>query len=139
MISAMTILAIDYGDKRVGIAYGNSIARIANPSEVFENNDDIYLKLLNLAKELNVQRVVVGLPRNMDGSLGYQALATQEFAGQLGAKLDVPIILQEETLSSLEAKQAFPAAPIDAAAAAIILQRYFDEHNSEELNDLPGK
>ena len=139
MISAMTILAIDYGDKRVGIAYGNSIARIANPSEVFENNDDIYLKLLDLAKELNVQRVVVGLPRNMDGSLGYQALATQEFAGQLGAKLDVPIILQEETLSSLEAKQAFPAAPIDAAAAAIILQRYFDEHNSEELNDLPGK
>lgn len=139
MISAMTILAIDYGDKRVGIAYGNSIARIANPSEVFENNDDIYLKLLDLAKELNVRRVVVGLPRNMDGSLGYQALATQEFAGQLGAKLDVPIILQEETLSSLEAKQAFPAAPIDAAAAAIILQRYFDEHNSEELNDLPGK
>ena len=135
----MTILAIDYGDKRVGIAYGNSIARIANPSEVFENNDDIYLKLLDLAKELNVRRVVVGLPRNMDGSLGYQALATQEFAGQLGAKLDVPIILQEETLSSLEAKQAFPAAPIDAAAAAIILQRYFDEHNSEELNDLPGK
>ena len=120
-------MALDYGAARVGMALGNTIARIANPSEVFQNDTDLMHKIRQAISQNNVDVVVVGLPRNMDGSVGQQAEHVLQFVEGLKNVVENDVSLQEETLSTVEAAQQFPNAPIDAAAAAIILQRYFDE------------
>ncbi len=123
----VTAIAFDYGDARVGTATGNSIARLATPGVVLENGPDLVADAAALVAEQYATIVVVGLPRNMDGSEGPQAKRAEAFAEQLEAHCGHKVWLQDETLSTVEAGEQFPGAPIDAAAAAVILERFFHE------------
>ena len=130
-----TFLAIDYGEKRVGLAIGHSIARIANPYKTIANDDSVLDKIVEVIQSERIIGIVVGLPRNMDGSSGFQADKCKEFAKKLAEKFDKTIVFQEETLSSVEAKKVYSEKiisdfGIDAAAAAVILDRFLDNRGS---------
>ncbi|MBP9852906.1 MAG: putative pre6S rRNA nuclease [Patescibacteria group bacterium] len=122
-----TVLALDYGDARVGVALGNTIARIANPKEVLANDEQLMPSIQKLILDNRVDNIVVGLPRNMDGTIGSQATKAENFASELRNVSKVPVTLHEEALSSIEAAEQYPNVAVDAAAAAVILQRYFEE------------
>lgn len=123
-----TVLAFDYGEKRVGTATGNGIARLATPGEVLTNDPDLIKRACLLASGCQADLLVVGLPRNMDGSEGHQAVRAKAFATELRERSGREVVMQDEALSTIEAAQQFPKVPVDAASAAIILERYFDEH-----------
>lgn len=126
------VMGLDYGEKRVGVALAHSVARIGQPHRTLPNDDDLLGRLLDVIKHEKIVQIVVGLPLNMDGSAGFQAESCRGFAGKLAQATSVPIVLQEETLSSVDAETQFSSKIIDefgldAAAAAVILDRYFAE------------
>jgi putative Holliday junction resolvase len=131
-----TILAIDYGDKRVGVAYAHHVAQIPYPLLTLDNDDSLFDQLHALVVQQRAACIVVGLPRNMDGTLGSQAHKTQVFGAELAKKLKIPVHFVDETLSSIEADSAYGSAATgksrhthtrDSQAAALILERYFDQ------------
>jgi putative pre-16S rRNA nuclease len=130
-------LAIDHGTKRMGIALSDELKLIAQPlefipAEPFAN----FLKRLNeIITGKDVALIVVGLPRNMDGSLGPAALKVQEFVVALKSALTIPIRTWDERLTSAQANRVLLDAKVrrdkrkqvvDAAAAAILLQSFLD-------------
>lgn len=135
------ILAIDYGAQRVGLAVAHEIARIPTPIATLENNAGLLEQLKDRIAAEHAHTVIVGLPRNMDGSLGFQAEAVQAFANELEKKLGRPVILVDETLSSVDASTSVDAntlarVGLDAVAAAVILQRYLASKSSEMEHDV---
>lgn len=124
------VLALDYGTKRIGVASGDLEFKIAFPREVIENkNDEFVLKrVTGLCEELGVVLVVVGLPLKMKAEQPDNKLLKQVevFVGKLiDAGLKVQLL--DERLSSFEASQKVGTSyRVDAHAAQIILQRYFD-------------
>ena len=128
------VLGIDYGAKRVGVAIAQRIARLPRPLTTLTNDDTLEACLKELVAREKVGQVVVGVPRNMDGSTSQQSEACEAFARQLSAVLTVPVATADETLSSEEAEAALRAMnkpyakhDIDAMSAALILERYFEE------------
>lgn len=135
MVTDGYILAIDYGDRRVGLAVGHSIARFPRPLRTLENTETLIEDIMTAAREEQAVAIVVGLPRNMDGSLGPQAEKCQHFGEKLRVQLGLPVSFVEETLSSLEAAALMDdkdakKAGLDAVAAARILERYFEQTES---------
>lgn len=138
----MRALGIDYGDTRVGVAVSDALGLMAHGVEVIPNR--VYKKMLDrlvqLAAAYQVQCLVIGLPRNMDGSEGFRADATKAFAADLQSLLpDVELVLWDERLSTVEAagilnqtntRGKSRKAVIDAVAAEIILQSYLDAHRT---------
>jgi putative Holliday junction resolvase len=109
---------------------------LASPLSIISRTDeDEDVKVvLGIVREREVERIVVGLPYNMDGSLGSQAEKVQGFAAALGRHTDISIEFRDERLSTWEAKEKLKSAGkrgtrrrYDAAAAALILQGYLDE------------
>lgn len=126
------ILAVDYGDKRVGLAIGHTVARIPRPLRTLQNGPNLIADIETATAQEQLLGLVVGLPRNMDGSLGPQAAKCQAFGEELATRLQLPLAYVEETLSTIEAERYMQdpgakAAGLDAAAAACILERYFTE------------
>lgn len=138
----MRALGIDYGDTRVGVAVSDALGLMAHGVEVIPNR--VYKKMLDrlvqLAAAYQAQCIVIGLPRNMDGSEGFRADATKAFAADLQSLLpDVELALWDERLSTVEAagilnqtntRGKSRKAVIDAVAAEIILQSYLDAHRT---------
>lgn len=124
-------LGIDVGSKRIGIARISSVARMPEPLVTLKNDDSFSEELKKLIDMHDIDLLVVGLPRNMDGQETAQTKNTKDFVEtSLRPSVSTPIIFQDETLSSVEAEN-FPPDTIrdkglDAIAAAEIL-RYFDE------------
>lgn len=132
-----TILALDIGEKRIGVARANSIALIAEPLTTLANNDSFIEELNALIKEHNACLLVVGLPKNLNDNPTSQTRYTQEFADQIRAKVDIVIAYQNEALSSVAAKnslsqrgRSFDKAEVDSAAAAVILDNYIESNMS---------
>lgn len=126
------ILAFDYGEKRVGVAVAHSIARLPRPLVTLANSDALLDDIAEIIQAEQVKRLVVGLPRNMDGSLGRQAKHCQDFGARLAARFGLPIEYTDETLSSVSADVFLgslkgKSVGIDAVAAAVILERYLTE------------
>ncbi len=136
------VLALDYGKKRIGVASGDFELKIAFPREIIENRGMNYVisKLSVLCEELEVGMVIVGLPLNMeDGQkenaiMGDVKIFVDTFRKVVGDKIEV--LLFDERLSSFEAKALAELAVkpvkgqkvlVDAYAAQIILQRFFDK------------
>ena len=121
------MLGIDFGERRIGL--GLSSGRIAVPLTIIEHRSrgvDLD-QIVEIATREDVMTVVVGLPLAPDGGEGEQARLTRAFGRQLAERIAVPVVYQDERLSSLD------AAPldrhgkhIDDLAAAAILQRYID-------------
>lgn len=136
-------MGLDVGERRIGIAISDELFLAAHGHSVLERvgikKDTSYI--MNLIKENNCSKVVIGLPLNMDGSFGSQAVITQEFGKTLENKLksnslsNVEIIYQDERLTSLMAERVLIEADvsrkgrkdvIDKMSAIIILQSYLD-------------
>lgn len=133
----MRILALDHGTKRIGIALSDELKMIAQPLEFVpaEPFEKFLARLKQLVQEKEVELIVVGLPRNMDGSYGPAALKAQEFVARLKAALEVPIKLWDERLTSAQATRMLIEGnvrrqkrkeKVDQTAAAILLQSYLD-------------
>lgn len=130
----MKYLAIDYGTKRIGLATCDPSETIASPLTVIKNSDKLIEEITNIIKTENAEAVIVGLPLNMDGSVGFQAELTKKFAEQLEKAIEVPIHFQDERLSTFEVEERLAAADIkktkaqlDAIAAAQILEDFLEQ------------
>jgi putative holliday junction resolvase len=133
----MRILAIDHGSKRMGIAVSDELKMIAQPLEFIpaEPFPAFLTRLEELILEKEVESILVGLPRNMDGSYGPAALKVKDFVEVLKGALSVPIKTWDERLTSAQANKLLIQGnvrrdkrkeKVDAMAAAILLQSYLD-------------
>jgi putative Holliday junction resolvase len=130
-------LGVDLGRVRIGLALADDVLRTARPLRVVTRRarDADLAAIAEAAREYEVDRVVLGLPLNMDGTEGASARLARAFAPKLAAALGVPVELFDERLSTFEAEtrlrdQGFSAkdrrSRVDAEAAAVILQGWLD-------------
>jgi len=133
----MRILALDHGSKRIGIAVSDELKVIAQPLEFVaaEPFADVLARLRELVRDKQVELILVGLPRNMDGSYGPAALRVQDVVAALKGALTVPIRTWDERLTSAQANRVLIQGnvrrdkrkeKVDKMAAAILLQSYLD-------------
>lgn len=126
-----TILAFDFGARRIGVAVGNSVSGGAQPLEVIEEplNDRRFERIRRLIEAWAPQRLVVGRPTLEDGTPSPTTALAERFARQLHGRFGLPVEAVDERFSSLEAQSRLGRNAVDdAEAAAIILRQYFDEH-----------
>lgn len=132
-----TLLAFDFGEKRIGIAVGETMLKVAHPLTTIEaeENDIKFTKIANIIQEWRPSLLVVGLPSHMDGVSHALTQLSKKFAQRLEGRFNLPVKMIDERLSSVEAAQNLHLAGIkgikqkemlDAVAAQIILQSYFD-------------
>jgi putative Holliday junction resolvase len=124
-----TLLAFDYGTRKIGIAIGNTLTRQARPLEVLApvTREQRFAAIGRLLQECRPDRVVVGLPLTADGGDQYATLRCRRFANQLRGRYGLAVELVDERGSSVEAQAILGTnEPDDAVAAAVILQRYLD-------------
>ena len=133
----MRILALDYGTRRIGVAVSDETKTIAQPLEYIpaEPFADFLARLKQLLVEKEIDLILVGLPRNMDGSYGLAAEKVQTFVAALKDAVVVPIKTWDERLTSAQAnrvliqggvRRAKRKEKVDQTAAAILLQSYLD-------------
>jgi putative holliday junction resolvase len=133
----MRILAIDHGTVRIGLAISDELGMIAQPLEFVpaEPFDKFVARLKEIIQTKEVELLLVGMPRNMDGSYGPAALKVEEFVAVLRGVVAVPIKLWDERLTSAQANRYLIQAnvrrekrkeKVDKTAAAILLQSYLD-------------
>ncbi len=133
----MRILALDHGTKRIGVAVSDETKTIAQPLEFIpaEPFADFLERLKQLIREKEVDLILIGLPRNMDGSYGPAAQKVEAFVAVLRSAITVPIKSWDERLTSAQANRILiegrvrrekRKAKVDKMAAAILLQSYLD-------------
>jgi putative Holliday junction resolvase len=124
-----TVLAFDFGLKRIGVAVGNTVTRQAQPLAVIDaaTNDAKFAAIGELIAQWQPARCVIGLPLHPDGAEHEMTVRCRRFANQLHGRFGVPTVTVDERYSSavLGKKR---GERIDDQAAAIILQQYFDQH-----------
>ena len=142
----MRVLGIDYGARRIGLALSDATATLASPWRLVQRPASDAEALRLMIKEITalvddddgLEAVVIGWPRRLDGSPTDQTKHVEAFARAIEARIAVPVVLQDERLSSREAESRLAAresdwrkrkARLDAAAAAIILQDYLDHRS----------
>lgn len=130
-----TVLAFDYGERRIGVAVGNQLLREARALTIVANlNRDVrFAETGKLIAEWQPELIVVGLPTHPDGTPHAMTAQCKRFGNQVNGRFNVPVVWVDERYSSVAAKAALAEAgvkqqPLDAEAARIILQQYFDEH-----------
>lgn len=138
----MRTLAIDFGSKRIGLALSDDGGRFATPLDVISvsSPDHAAQLILEVIRKEAVQRLLVGVPLNMDDSIGSAAQSTIAWARELAKKGNKPLVLVDERLSSFDAEQQLidrkrggekitrkgRKGRLDALAAASFLQAYLD-------------
>jgi putative Holliday junction resolvase len=132
------VLALDLGDVRIGVAISDPLRRLAVPLGVVRTGAPADLKAIrSIVQENDVTLVVVGDPVLLSGERGDRSLKADGFASALRAMLQVPVELQDERLSTVEAERALRSAgasgrearrSVDQSAAAVILQSWLDAH-----------
>jgi len=133
----MRILALDVGDKRIGVAISDPSQIIARSLKVIQrgSRQGDFAAVARLIEEYEVERVVVGHPRSLDGTIGEQAEKVEHYAAGLAEVLTVPVLLWDERFSTVSAERLMREAGsrgkkkrerVDAVAAAVILQDYLD-------------
>ncbi|HXD07034.1 MAG TPA: Holliday junction resolvase RuvX [Burkholderiaceae bacterium] len=123
-----TLLAFDFGLKRVGVATGNTLLRAAQPlTTLQEQGEARFAAIAALIREWAPAALVVGVPFHPDGAEHDNTRRARRFARQLGGRFALPVTCVDERYTTTEA-HALGARDADAAAAAIILDQYFREH-----------
>ena len=133
----MRILALDHGSKRVGVAVSDELKMLAQPVEYIpaEPFSEFLERLKVLLAEKEIELILVGMPRNMNGSYGPAALKVEEFVATLRRAVTVPIKTWDERLTSAQANRFLIQGgvrrekrkeKVDQTAAAILLQSYLD-------------
>lgn len=131
---AGVVLALDVGEKRTGVAWGDTQVRIAAPLDALDMKPGIFGDVVKLVRSLDVVTLVIGLPRNQAGEETKQTAFVRAFAAKLADYgLDIPIVFQDESLTSVIAEKRlikrgkpYSKADIDSEAAAIILTDYLE-------------
>jgi putative Holliday junction resolvase len=134
-----TVLGFDFGERRIGVAVGDTLVGIAHPLQTIdaESNDIRFATIGQLIAEWKPSRLVVGLPSHLDGTEHALTLLCRKFARRLEGRFNLPVALVDERLTSAEAAQNLKQAGIggrkqkpmlDQVAAQLILQHYLDHH-----------
>jgi putative Holliday junction resolvase len=134
-------LGLDVGERRIGVALSDPQGILATALTVIEAKsvDDALRRIVALASENDVERIVVGLPISLDGSLGPQAQRVRSFAESLEACTDLPVVTWDERYSTADAERVLVEAGVkrekrkkhvDSVAAAFILQGYLDRQRN---------
>jgi putative Holliday junction resolvase len=135
-----TVLAFDFGTRRIGVAVGNSLTRVAHPLTTIEARDAAarWTAVRALLDEWQPQRLVVGLPVHADGTAHAMTAQARAFAAELERRFALPVAFEDERYSSEIARDTLAAAghgarakrpTRDRVAARIILQAWFDARN----------
>ena len=133
----MRIMAIDYGDVRTGVAVSDETAVLAGETWVLtERNERIVVNhIVDEALKRGISKIILGYPKNMNGTLGPRAELSEKLAGLIRAKCDIEVILWDERMTTISAHRILTDAgkrgkkrkkTIDAVAAALILENYLD-------------
>jgi putative Holliday junction resolvase len=133
----MRILALDHGTRRIGVAVSDELQIIAQPLEYIapEPFADFLARLNEIIRAKEISLLLIGMPRNMDGSYGPAALKVQEFVAALKAAVTIPIKTWDERLTTVQAQKFLIQGgvrrdqrkqKVDKTAAAILLQSYLD-------------
>lgn len=133
----MIILSVDYGDRRTGIAICDKNQILASPVCVINewNAEALADKIIEIAGEKKAEKIVIGLPKNMDGSKGFRADACEQLGEIIKSKCSLPVVFWDERLTTVSAHKILSdnnvrgkkrKAVVDALSAEIILQNYID-------------
>lgn len=136
-----SVLAFDFGEKRIGVAVGETLLALAHPLLTIEAEDNAgkFEQIASLLQEWQPALLVVGLPMTLDGEAHAMTALAQKFAQRLEGRFNLPVMMVDERLSSAEASQSLREAGIkgraqkqhlDQVAAQTILQSYFDAYHS---------
>lgn len=135
MAPIKTVLALDVGDVRIGVASASLVARLPSTQGFIEQTEEVVKAVQDRVKQQNAIAVVVGWPRSLSGQPTAQTKKVEEFAAQLKKALRVPVYLQDEALTSKQAeaelssqKGLYNKGAIDALAATYILGDFLAEH-----------
>lgn len=127
-------IALDVGEKRIGVALGDDGVKLAFPLETIAVDGSEFVRIAELVLKEQASAVIVGYPRNQSGEATAQTSYVEQFVSQLG-DLDTKIIYQDESLTSVLAEQRlishkkpYTKGDIDALAAAMILQDYLEQY-----------
>ncbi len=141
----MSIIGLDYGSRTVGVAVTDALGLTVQPLETIERKEEnklrrTYARIEELAKERNAELIVVGLPLNIDGTEGERSLLARQFSEKLSARTGLPVCLQDERLTTVEAdeilaecgrKRETRKEVIDQLAACLILRDYLEQWADE--------
>ena len=133
----MRVLALDVGEKRIGVAISDLSQTLARSLQVIQRSSrqEDFAAVARLTEEYEVEKVVVGYPKSLDGMAGAQARRVERYAADLAKALTVPVVLWDERFSTVSAERLMRQAGlrgdkrrerVDAVAAAVILQDYLD-------------
>ena len=136
----MRVMGLDYGSKTVGVAISDALKITAQGIETIERKEENKLRktlarIEELAKEYEVESIVLGLPKNMNNTMGERAEKTLEFKAMLERRTELPVIMWDERLTTVEAERTLIESKvrreerkkyIDKIAAVFILQGYLD-------------
>ena len=136
-VQSGTVLAFDFGERRIGVAVGEHLLAVANPLTTIDNesNEIRFQIITGLINEWQPKLLVVGLPLSLDGSEHAMTQLCKKFARRLNGRFNLPVVLIDERYSSAEASQLLYQTGIkgraqkvmlDQVAAQTILQSYFD-------------
>lgn len=135
----MKIMAIDYGDARTGIAFSDILGMLASPYQVINESYQPKLvdKLVEIVDKEKPSKIVIGLPRNMDGTYGYRCDECKSLATALQEKVNIEIDFEDERLTTVMAHDVLSnnnvrgqkrKNVVDAVSAVMILQSYLDKN-----------
>ena len=140
----MRVIGIDLGSKRIGIALSDSDLTVATPLDVVERSGNVekdHIEILKITAEWEVQKIIVGLPISLDGTLGPSAQSVMDEIKMLRGVTDIPIETHDERFTTVTAEQILlqqnvkrdkKKRIIDKVAAAIILQGWIDSFNKSK-------
>lgn len=135
-MSNSNLLALDVGGKRVGVAVSRSVVVMARPLTTLDRQaHDFWQQLIDLTVEHEIQEIILGLPRGLDGQETAQTEAVRAFADEMAGHITLPMHWQDEALTSVKAEETlrerggqYQKGDIDALAASYILADYLQEH-----------
>lgn len=130
------ILAIDFGERRMGLAVSDPLGITAQglPTIDIRKTEDIFSHIQKILEDRKVKKVVVGMPKNMDGSIGFKGEEVKKFIGKLIRKTGVEVIAWDERLTSVQSQKSMremgtkqkKKETVDRISATLILQSYLD-------------
>ena len=142
----MRVMGLDYGRSTVGVAISDSMGLTAQPIETITRKGEnklrtTYARIRELINEYEIERIVVGLPLHMNGEKGDRAIKSEEFAAELEKKVELPVELYDERLTTVEASRVLTEGNIkkdrqkdyvDKLAASLILKGYLESKSGKD-------